>query len=161
MSYWEFTAQRGWLELNPHDTLPGWTGPEEVLSAWLDDIGYDQVGDSTGTQDVLVLYASRDPESPWYFILEFVTPGERTELIFLPTFPDYMAFLKDYGAALGTSRGAGELGLLREWSRKTFRATHGHAPHLTCQLCAPTEYHEYPETRYQPGLEAGYNEDKG
>jgi hypothetical protein len=140
-----FTYNRGvWHDGTP---LAEW-GDNETQEEYFERLGYQyypraaSFGHPDGAN--VEIFESKDHKT---FIATVCPNGNWADQVFLPDFPSFMMFSRDYGT-LFSADSANEL--LREISKlqeKTFQAQHGHSAHAICQTCDPEGWEAQREWR--------------
>lgn len=138
-----FTFNRGTWE-DGH-SLPEWAENESHVD-YLARIGYSTVSASYGTEYGGEVEIFEAHEGNTFYAL--VTPTGNTSFeVFLPDFPSYMLFIKDYGTpfAAGGSNTTGKD--IMEALGKFFRAQHGHDVSGICNRCDPEGWARWKESQ--------------
>jgi hypothetical protein len=128
-----FTFNRGtWEDGSP---LPEWEDGEDSGS-YLKRIGYLSSRTVFGHEDSghIEIFEASDSKT---FYASVCPMGDAVYEVFLPDFPSYMIFMRDYGTAFAseaTNISQQQMLVLLE---KLFQAEHGHSVHNICAQCDP------------------------
>ena len=149
MDEWLFTHPDCWTR--PATSPVEW-GDDEEMHAFMARLGY-RFQDQARNADLVEflgawsLWASPSEGAAPAYALLLWGAGERFTLVWLPTFPDVMAYMAKYG----------EVGQ-RFWEREEwddvanavtlwFRASHGHGVEAVCARCDPERHARWRKER--------------
>lgn len=131
-----FTFNRGsWEDGSPLPELED----NEDSESYLERIGYTQARHQFGHQDggQLEIYESSKGNS---FYASVSPSGTTCYEVFLPDFPSFMIFMRDYGAVFATEATNVSTQQILDLLEKMFQAKHGHSAHGFCQECDPVAW---------------------
>lgn len=128
-----FTFNRGSWE--DGSSLPEWQDSEDSDS-YLERIGYSTPRNLFGNPDGchLEIYESSTNTS---FYASVCPSGGTCYEVFLPDFPSFMMFVRDYATAFATEAINVSQQQILELLEKMFQVQHGHSAYAICQQCDP------------------------
>ncbi len=129
----KFTFNRGAWDAG--HTLPDWQDGEDNIS-YVARLGYSTVGATYGTEfgGEIEIYEAHDSQS--FYAL--VSPTGNTSFeVFLPDFPSYMLFMKEYVTAFAAGGADATQKDIMALLSKFFQAEHGHDESDICSRCDP------------------------
>lgn len=126
-------------------SLAAWE-ENETHTDYLHRLGYSTVNASYGTEygGHLEIYEAHDANS---FYALVAPTGNSVFEVFIPDFPSYMLFMKDYGSAFATGGSNSTLNDIMDALGKFFRAEHGHDASDICSRCDPAGWERRLEAR--------------
>lgn len=121
-------------------SLPDWRDDED-FEAYLRRIGHASAKLTVGSEHGSSIEVYESSESSSFFALVCPMGGACYE-VFLPDFPSFMLFLKEYGPAFSSVSIEGNQKETLALLEKFFRVSHGHAAHEICKQCDPQGWEE-------------------
>lgn len=131
-----FTFNRGsWEDGSP---LPEWEENEDYVG-YRKRIGYSDgktsFGDPHGGN--LEIFESSSGDS---FYASICPSGGACYAVYLPDFPSFMMFIRDYAAAFASEATNVTQQQIWELLEKMFQVEHGHSAHAICPQCDPAAW---------------------
>lgn len=111
----------------------------EAFEAYLQRIGHSSPKLTIGSEDgsSIEIYESSGSQS----FYACITPsGGTCYEVFLPDFPSFMLFVKDFGPTFSALSLDGDQREILSLLEKLFRVYHGHSAHLVCTECDPQQW---------------------
>ena len=146
MNAWIFTAPDTWT-LAP-DTVPEWSeGEDDTTMMARAGYAYESRARNSDLVNFVgawtLWYANAD-HAPYPYALFLDAPGdEGCVFVWLPAFPDLMAYMAKYGHVGQAELDGCDWDAFREAFNRLFRAWHGHAATTFCRECDPMAYENW------------------
>jgi hypothetical protein len=143
MSEWIFTHPDTWTPV-VIDKAPEWIDGENDTT-YMARLGYRFYSqarhrDFTNFVGIWSLFVADAPDARYLQVLLVDGATEDCNLVWLPTFPDLLAYMRLYGELGQPERDQDEWDAMRDTLKKFFRAWHGHEPQACCSRCDPMGY---------------------
>jgi len=142
----KFTFNRGIWEKGQE--LPEQMENEEHFD-YLERVGYSTNSVSYGTEGRERLEIFENQANHTFFALISPT-GQKSFKVYIPDFPSYMLFIKDYGSSFAANGADSTQKEIMETLGKLFRAEHGHDWSEMCHLCDPVAWRRWNEAQEMP-----------
>ena len=141
-----FTYNRGeWIENN---SLPEWLDNED-FDDWLKRIEYRgefYFCEGYAFRDMAQIYKHINKQE-WFASICIDSDGGDVYHIFLPDFPSYMMFIKDYAPAITLIGSSSEQADILSIMEKLFLLYHGHSSLECCYECSPDKMESLKRSR--------------
>jgi len=143
MDAWIFTAPDTWTR--SADPTPTWEeGEEDVTMMARAGYAYDSrahYGDSVSFVGAWSLWCATAPQAPYPYALLLDSPGDDLPvLVWLPAFPDLLAYMAKYERVGQSEFEQQEWDDYRTAINRLFYAWHGHDATSFCHECDPVAY---------------------
>jgi hypothetical protein len=148
---WSYTAAQGLVSYEPPSDMQYRDGEcDEVYHA---RIGYEASLDGAVGWEMLPggfeTVVAKDEQAPYRYLVYVNTPRCHVEMVWIPTFPDWLGFLAQYGPAATGYALQTRLQEISDLLEKCFQAWHGHDAGDLCHTCDPHGYARQMERRRQ------------
>jgi hypothetical protein len=154
---WIFTHPDTWTRTE----VPAW--PEEEgdgVDDWMALLGYKPHSRADNSDLVefvgsWMLYIALAPDAPYAHALLVDGAVENCVLVWLPTFPDLLAYMAKYGEVGQPAWERIEWEEVADAVKRMFRAWHGHASTTFCRECDPDQYARWQEKQAERRAKKG------